>query len=288
MTARLTQLTVALGLLLGVALPSAAAAAAVRPPTSQELAASPVPARGADPANARSYFGARYYRADLGRFTTVDPVYTWQENLTDPQRWNRYAYVRNNPLRYTDPDGRCLYPGADCGQYLLGGLKAVANIVPATATLVNSAVNLVIAPVTDFRFGAAPQFTAANADQERGMFAAQVAMAVGAVAEAALPQSAAVASPARAATVQANRAAGNAFRDEIAGALQAAGREVRTEVYKRTPFGPRVIDIDVSANGRVLGGIETKTGNSPYLPAQRAKDFWLRFMEGYPVNIVRQ
>jgi RHS repeat-associated protein len=105
MAARLTRLLVALGLLLGAALPSAAAAV-VRPPTSQEVAASPVPDRGANPANARSYFGARYYRADIGRFTTVDPVYTWKENLTDPQRWNRYAYVRNNPLRYVDPDGR--------------------------------------------------------------------------------------------------------------------------------------------------------------------------------------
>jgi RHS repeat-associated protein len=52
------------------------------------------------------YFGARYYRADIGRFTTIDPVYTWTENLVDPQRWNRYTYVRNNPLRYLDPDGR--------------------------------------------------------------------------------------------------------------------------------------------------------------------------------------
>jgi RHS repeat-associated protein len=52
------------------------------------------------------YFGARYYRADVGRFTTVDPVYTWTENLVDPQRWNRYSYVRNNPLKYVDPDGR--------------------------------------------------------------------------------------------------------------------------------------------------------------------------------------
>jgi hypothetical protein len=42
----------------------------------------------------------------VGRFTTVDPVVTLAENLADPQRWNRYAYVRNNPLRYTDPDGR--------------------------------------------------------------------------------------------------------------------------------------------------------------------------------------
>jgi RHS repeat-associated protein len=52
------------------------------------------------------YFGARYFGSKIGRFTTVDPVYTWQENLVDPQRWNRYAYVRNNPLRFADPDGR--------------------------------------------------------------------------------------------------------------------------------------------------------------------------------------
>ncbi len=52
------------------------------------------------------YFGARYYGAKLGRFTSIDPVYTWQDNLVDPQRWNRYAYVRGNPLRYVDPDGK--------------------------------------------------------------------------------------------------------------------------------------------------------------------------------------
>jgi len=52
------------------------------------------------------YFGARYYSGRVGRFTGVDPVYTWRENLADPQRWNRYAYGLNNPLRYVDPDGR--------------------------------------------------------------------------------------------------------------------------------------------------------------------------------------
>jgi RHS repeat-associated protein len=52
------------------------------------------------------YFGARYYGSKIGRFTTVDPVYTWKENLEDPQRWNRYAYGRDNPLRFIDPDGR--------------------------------------------------------------------------------------------------------------------------------------------------------------------------------------
>jgi len=55
------------------------------------------------------YFGARYYGSRFGRFTSVDPVYNWKENLVDPQRWNRYAYARNNPLRYVDPDGKDIF-----------------------------------------------------------------------------------------------------------------------------------------------------------------------------------
>jgi RHS repeat-associated protein len=55
------------------------------------------------------YFGARYYTSGTGRFTTVDPVVPFDAALRDPQLWNRYAYVRNNPLRYTDPDGRCIW-----------------------------------------------------------------------------------------------------------------------------------------------------------------------------------
>jgi RHS repeat-associated protein len=52
------------------------------------------------------YFGARYYASRTGRFTTVDPLMNTEAALTDPQRWNRYAYSLNNPLRYIDPDGR--------------------------------------------------------------------------------------------------------------------------------------------------------------------------------------
>jgi len=52
------------------------------------------------------YFGARYCRAEIGRFTTVDPAMTLAENLVDPQRWNRYNYAKGNPLFYVDPDGR--------------------------------------------------------------------------------------------------------------------------------------------------------------------------------------
>ena len=56
------------------------------------------------------YFGARYYQSQTGRFTSTDPVLDMKGALVDPQQWNRYVYVRNNPLRYVDPDGRCSKP----------------------------------------------------------------------------------------------------------------------------------------------------------------------------------
>jgi len=58
-----------------------------------------------DQETALDYFGARYYRANIGRFTTVDPDHIGGE-VGDPQSRNAYASARNNPLRFIDPDGR--------------------------------------------------------------------------------------------------------------------------------------------------------------------------------------
>jgi RHS repeat-associated protein len=49
------------------------------------------------------YYEARYYNSNIGRFISLDP---WSGDITDPQSLNKYAYVRNNPLKYVDPDGR--------------------------------------------------------------------------------------------------------------------------------------------------------------------------------------
>ena len=55
------------------------------------------------------YFLARYYSNLLGRFTSIDPDNAQgRENLNDPQGWNAYSYVGNNPLTRTDPDGRLI------------------------------------------------------------------------------------------------------------------------------------------------------------------------------------
>jgi RHS repeat-associated protein len=46
---------------------------------------------------------ARYYSYNLGRFTSIDPV-GGEVGLS--QSWNRYAYVKGNPVNAVDPDAR--------------------------------------------------------------------------------------------------------------------------------------------------------------------------------------
>ena len=48
------------------------------------------------------YYGARYYDDVVGRFLSADSVLP---DVYDPQQLNRFAYVRNNPIKLVDPDG---------------------------------------------------------------------------------------------------------------------------------------------------------------------------------------
>jgi hypothetical protein len=55
------------------------------------------------------YFGARYFLGAQGRFTSPDAPFADQQ-AEDPQSWNLYSYVRNNPSIFTDPTGNdCVY-----------------------------------------------------------------------------------------------------------------------------------------------------------------------------------
>ena len=96
------------------------------------------------------YFLARYYSGAQGRFTSpdefkggiVDP-FTGQDietdtalpyaDITDPQTLNKYAYVRDNPLRYVDPDGHgtdaltCAVQGAEVGGLMAGPVGVVVG-----------------------------------------------------------------------------------------------------------------------------------------------------------------
>ena len=48
------------------------------------------------------HYGARFYSPKLGRFISADTIVPGAAN---PQAYNRYSYVLNNPLRYIDPTG---------------------------------------------------------------------------------------------------------------------------------------------------------------------------------------
>jgi RHS repeat-associated protein len=52
------------------------------------------------------HFEARYLAGAMSRFLSADPMYANTDSSAgDPQAMNLYAYVRNNPLQYTDPTG---------------------------------------------------------------------------------------------------------------------------------------------------------------------------------------
>ncbi|HLG18296.1 MAG TPA: RHS repeat-associated core domain-containing protein [Bdellovibrionota bacterium] len=52
-------------------------------------------------------YGARAYNAKMFKFTTPDSVVP---DPTNPQSLNRYAYTKNNPLKYVDPTGHADMP----------------------------------------------------------------------------------------------------------------------------------------------------------------------------------
>jgi RHS repeat-associated protein len=57
-----------------------------------------------DQETALDWFNARHMSGAQGRFQSVDPGNAGADP-SDPQSWNMYSYVGNNPLSYTDPSG---------------------------------------------------------------------------------------------------------------------------------------------------------------------------------------
>lgn len=64
------------------------------------------------------HMNGRVYDPVVGRFTSADPNVVYPDNIQD---YNRYSYVWNNPLSFTDPDGfavdcvNCATGSADLG-----------------------------------------------------------------------------------------------------------------------------------------------------------------------------
>jgi RHS repeat-associated protein len=72
-----------------------------------------------DSENNGDHFGAREYQKTHGSWLSPDPAGLAAVNPWDPQTWNRYAYVGNNPTSFTDPTGLVSIPNV--GNYMGGG-----------------------------------------------------------------------------------------------------------------------------------------------------------------------
>jgi RHS repeat-associated protein len=73
------------------------------------------------------YYNARYYDPELGRFIQPDTIVPYPG---DPQTYNRYSYVNNNPLKYVDPSGHFFFAviiGAVVGAALGAAIAAVTG-----------------------------------------------------------------------------------------------------------------------------------------------------------------
>jgi RHS repeat-associated protein len=70
--------------------------------SGQDVATSKFTGKEYDEETGLYYYGARYYDPATGRFVSADSVIpSW----TDGQAYNRYSYVKNNPIAYVDPSG---------------------------------------------------------------------------------------------------------------------------------------------------------------------------------------
>jgi len=68
--------------------------------------------------------GTRWYDPALGRWLQADSIVPEPGN---PQALNRYSYVYNNPLRYTDPTEHAVYPAWGQGAPVPRGDTLIAH-----------------------------------------------------------------------------------------------------------------------------------------------------------------
>ncbi|HET8554289.1 MAG TPA: RHS repeat-associated core domain-containing protein [Rhodanobacteraceae bacterium] len=119
-----------------------------------------------DPNTGLVYMQQRYYDPDIGRFISPDPIGPAAGNVFN---FNRYAYANNNPIKFTDPDGRCPDTDFGCGSLFKAhvewrlshpnappdGLEKVAFGgvgVMAAPTVGSAAVTLLRTPLTYLAF----------------------------------------------------------------------------------------------------------------------------------------
>jgi len=121
-----------------------------------------------------SYYGARWFDAQLGRFTSPDSLVP---GPSDPQSFNRYTYAGNSPVNLSDPSGNApscsvialpgcpgYTPGAPITQIHIGSFGRINSTVVKYKlnTYIVTARFVMRVQIEARRFGLPPQLLAAS------------------------------------------------------------------------------------------------------------------------------
>jgi len=235
-------------------------------------------------------FGARYYASTMGRFMRPDDPFA-DQHTDQPQSWNLYTYVRNNPISLTDPDGNSCIQGAD-GKWVTvndGGescdqvdINNATNLTPSAQVISTPIDTLQDIPANELATQVANLTTVSNVAEvgRYGIIDAQLVLGAGELAEFfSSLRAAAQLGSARMAAVQASGKAGEL----------AAGIVKNTEhIPSITGAAYRVPDILDDAN-KVIGEVKNYTTTTVSLTKQIKDDLAYASENGYSmVLLVRQ
>jgi RHS repeat-associated protein len=152
------------------------------------------------------HLNGRIYDPLLARMTSADPM------VPDPlngQAWNRYSYVVNNPLGFTDPSGYCFLGLCGLGNFFTDFFKDIQHLlrdVPIIGTIVEVAAAAICLGAIVCAVTAAFLSTTAVSGLETGSFklglragliAAATAVAFWEVGNLTMPNGAAAMTPAQ-------------------------------------------------------------------------------------------
>jgi RHS repeat-associated protein len=101
-------------------------------PSSPDVLSEKFTGKERDAETGMDFFGVRYMSNAQGRFMSPDPVGPSSDEIRNPQKWNRYAYVVNNPLTLVDPDGSSDTPASPAFENVLRTSKDLYDVIRAS------------------------------------------------------------------------------------------------------------------------------------------------------------
>ena len=111
-------------------------------------------------------YRARFYSSYIGRFIQPDSIIP---NPGNPQAFNRYSYVDNDPINFSDPTGHCIQegdapPGSISNRNICLGMRDAVELNDKAEKLIDFAEGVGMTPEDVIAIGLGHEMAGADAD----------------------------------------------------------------------------------------------------------------------------